>query len=246
MRGAAVLGVGYWSPGFASWARYREGAPDTTVTRPACEGVTPSLLRGTSAATMIAVDVLRQAARAGGADLAETPTIFGSTLGEVQTAVALNVMIRAEGLPSPMRFKNSVHNAPGGVASIAHANTGFTTSLSAGEDLVGACLLEALAWLDVNGGDVLVALAEEELPAPLPGSGAYGALGVALHLRAGDGPVSLARLRVDAAAPALSHDGAPIASALPLLDALASRRAGRVSLSRDASLPWCVDVVAAG
>lgn len=233
MRAAAVLGVGCWSP---------QGA----AARPACEGVAPSLLRGTSLATAIAVDVLRQAARAGGADLAATPTVFGSTLGEVQTAVALNVMIRAEGLPSPMRFKNSVHNAPGGVASIAHGNTGFTTSLSAGEDLVALCLLEALAWLDANGGDVLVALAEEEVPAPLPLHGAYGPLGVALHLRAGEGALTLSGLRTDAAVPALSHEGPPVRSALPLLDALASRRAGTVSLSRDPSLPWCVDLVVAG
>lgn len=233
MMRAAVLGVGRWSP-------------DGAAARPACAGVPASLLRGTSLATAIAVDVLRQAARAGGADLAATPTVFGSTLGEVQTAVALNAMIRAEGIPSPMRFKNSVHNAPAGVASIAHGSTRFSTSLSAGEDLVGVCLLEALAWLDANGGDVLVAIAEEDVPAPLPQRDAYAPLGVALHLRAGGGDLTLSRLRLDASAPSLAHEGPPARSALALLDALAARRAGGVSLSRDPARPWCVDVDVAG
>ena len=245
----SVAGVGLWTPGFGSWPAFRAGSRDPSVTRPPCEGVAPTLLRGTSATTCVAIEALRQAARDGGADLATAPTFFGSCLGEVQTAVALNAMIRADGAASPMRFKNSVHNASGGIASIAHGNTRFTTSLSAGDDLVAVCLLEAVTWLALHGGEALVVLAEEEIPAPLHHHGSYPSLGVALHLRAGDGEVGLAGLRVDAAvpraAPPAGHAGDPVAWAIPLLEALAARRAGPAALCGDGAAPWCVDVVVA-
>ncbi len=244
--GAQVAGFALWTPRHPCWRAYRDGQPSPDALRPACAGVSPSLLRGASVATCAALEVLRQAAAAGGADLRGAATVFGSTLGEIQTAVALSAMIRSEGVPSPMRFKNSVHNAAGGIASIAHGNTGFSTSLSAGGDLLGCCLAEALGWLDERGGDALVVLAEEEIPAPLPGHGGYPPLAVALHLRAGDGPVTLRDLALDPsapeAAPVAGHPGCACASAIPLLHAVDARRGGTVGLSVGDAPRWRVTV----
>ncbi|MFO0624678.1 MAG: beta-ketoacyl synthase chain length factor [Polyangiales bacterium] len=243
---AQVMGIALWSPRHATWSAFRDGVAAETPHRPACAGVAPSLLRGASVATCAAIDVLGQAAAAGGADLRHAATVFGSTLGEIQTAVALSAMIRHEGLPSPMRFKNSVHNAAGGLASIAHGNTGFSTSLSAGGDLLGCCLAEALSWLAERGGDVLVVLAEEEIPAPLPGHGDAPALAAALHLRAGDGPITLVDLALDPAAPTAAPEpgfvGCPTAAAIPLLRAIDARRAGTVGLSLGPAPRWRVSL----
>ena len=243
---AQVAGFSLWTPRYPDWTAYRDGNAAPAALRPTCAGVSPSMLRGASVATCAALDVLRQAAVSGGADLRDAVTVFGSTLGEIQTAVALSAMIRGEGVPSPLRFKNSVHNAAGGLASIAHGNTGFSTSLSAGGDLLGCCLAEALAWLDERGGDVIVVLAEEEIPAPLPGHHTYPALAVALHLRAGDGPVTLRDLALDpsapAAAPIAGYEGCACASAIPLLHALDARRAGTVGLSVGPAPRWRVTV----
>ncbi len=248
MRPAQVLGVGFWSPRFPSWDAWRRGEPADEPRRPACVGVPPTILRGASVATCAAVDALRQAATHGAADLGTAATVFGSTFGEIQTAVALSAMIRSEGLPSPMRFKNSVHNAAAGIASIAHANKGFTTSLSAGGDLVAACLLEALCWLDEAGGEAIVVLAEEEVPAPLPRHGAHPALGLALHLRAGEGPLTLQRLALDPAAPVAvvptAFAGCCAAAAIPLLEAVTAARTGIVALSTGDAPRWRVELVA--
>lgn len=242
--GAQVAGFALWTPRHPRWAAFRDGQSSPDAQRPACAGVSPSLLRGASVATCAALDVLRQAAAAGGGDLRTAATVFGSTLGEIQTAVALSAMIRSEGVPSPMRFKNSVHNAAGGIASIAHGNTGFSTSLSAGGDLLGCCLAEALGWLDERGGDVLVVLAEEEIPAPLPGHGGHPPLAVALHLRAGEGPVTLRDLALDPAAPEAApvagYAGCACASAIPLLHALDARRGGTLGLSVGDAPRWRV------
>lgn len=243
---ARVMGASLWTPRHATWAAYRDDAPTSAPLRPGCAGVAPSLLRGASVASCAALDALRQAAAAGGADLRDAATVFGSTLGEIQTAVALSAMIRHEGLPSPMRFKNSVHNAAAGIASIAHGNTGFSTSLSAGGDLVGCCLAEALAWLDERGGDALVVLAEEEIPAPLPGHSSYPALAVALHLRAGDGPVTLYDLALDPsapeAAPESGYAGCPAAAAIPLLRAIDAGRPATLGLSVGGAPRWRVSL----
>ncbi len=236
MRPLHVRGVGVWQP-------------TPTSPEPSCADVPSRLLRGTSLVTRVAIEVTAQAAREGGASLADVPTVFASELGEVQTAVTLIAMIRAEGIPSPMRFKNSVHNTASGTASIAWQNTRFSTAISAGPDLVAMGLLEAWAGIDLHGGDVVVSFAEEDIPAPLPRHATYPALGVAFHLSTRPGgahPVALSGLRLDASVPTATypagHAGDACAVALALLDAITSRRGGAVSLSLDPSSPWCVDV----
>ncbi len=243
MRALYAYGCGYWSPGVASWRDRLDGRRGESLRDPPCESVNSRLLRGTSVVTRAAIEALSQAAREGGADLAKVATVFGSELGEVQTAVALLTQIRAEGLPSPMRFKNSVHNAASGTASIAWGNNSFSTAISAGGDLVAMSLLEAWAWLDAHGGDAVIALAEEEIPAPLPSHGSYPSESFGFHLGvdARPGSARLEALRVDPSVPA-SRGPHACSPAGALLDAITQRRSGAVSLSRDESSPWCVDV----
>jgi Beta-ketoacyl synthase, N-terminal domain len=245
MRPLYAYGCGYWSPGVPSWRARADNVRREAPHDPPCEAVPSRLLRGTSVVTRAAIEALTQAAREGGADLARVPTVFGSELGEVQTAIALLAQIRVEGVPSPMRFKNSVHNTASGTASIAWSNTAFSTALSAGDDLVAMALLEAWAYLDAYGGDLVVALAEEEIPLPLPSHGAYPSLAFGFHLGAEPRPgvTRLEALRVDASVPRTHPlEGGACGPAFGLLDAITQRRAATVSLSRDEGAPWCVDV----
>lgn len=212
--------------------------------QPACEGVDKQHLRGASLTSRMAIEVMTRCARAAGADPSQTPTLVASNLGEIQTAVALLAMMEGEGLPSPIRFKNSVHNAAAGLFGVAFANRRFSTALSAGEDLVAMALVEAAAWLASEGGEILVALSEEDVPAPLDrGEPGYAPLAVGLLLCAegAAGDLALRDLRRD---PSLTPDvdvgyrGNVVAPALGLASAFDARATEAVPLGGG----WAVDV----
>lgn len=246
MRPLSVRGLGLWTPGFPTLDAWVSRTP-APVADPPCTGIPPHALRGTGPCTRIAVEVALQAMRAAGADPVTTPTVFASSLGEVQTAVVLIDLVDTTGASSPIRFKNSVHNSSGGNFAVAVRNRAFSTSLSAGDDLVAMALLEAWGWLDAHGGDLVVAFAEESVPAPLPHGEPHPPLGLALHLSASpaDGAPTLSALcrvggaAVDALRP--PHVGHGVAWALPLVEALAARRATTVALGAGDD-PWCVTV----
>jgi hypothetical protein len=186
----------------------------------------------------MAVEALAQAAAQGGADLKEVPTIFGSAYGEIQTAFDQMDMIEREGVPSPARFKNSVHNTASGHVSIATGNMRFSTSLAAGSATFAMCLLEAFAWLDVHRSSIIVSVADEPLPDHLTAAGRYDPLGIAFHLTAnhraaadGLGDLSDLRRRGREGSPAgipkrLAKN--PCAAGLLLVEAVLRKRSGRV------------------
>ena len=247
-----VLGAGFWTPGFADWSSFVAGVPNAALVEPATAGIPVRILRGTSLATRMALDVAMQAIAEGGADATTIPAVFGSYLGEIQTALAMLDTIHAEGVPSPLRFTNSVHNAAAGSFSIAFGNRAASTSVCAGDDLVAIALLEAFSWLAMHPGPMLVALSEETVPAPLPGAGETVALGVGLLLSTdnpgGDAP-SLAALERGACRP-MNRDRAfgrnPVAPGVALLRALRDGFEGTVALSSDDDPPWTVCVAPGG
>ncbi len=246
MRPLSVRGLGLWTPGFPSLDAWTSRTP-APIADPPCTGIPPHALRGTGPCTRIAVEVALQAIRAAGADPVTTPTVFASSLGEVQTAVVLIDLVDTTAASSPIRFKNSVHNSSGGNFAVALRNRAFSTSLSGGDDLVAMALLEAYGWLDAHGGDVVVAFAEESVPAPLPHREPHPSLGLALHLSASmaQGAPTLSALRrsgvaaVDTRQP--PHIGHGVAWALPLVEALAAHRSTTVALGPGDD-PWCVTV----
>lgn len=245
MRPLSINGLGFWTPEHPTLDAWIARTP-TPPADPPCAGVSANALRGTGPCTRIGVEVALQAARAAGADPATTPTVFASGLGEIQTAVVLIDLVDSTGASSPIRFKNSVHNSAGGNFAVALHNRAFSTSLSAGADLVAMALLEAWGWLDAHGGELVLAFAEESIPAPLPAHGSHPALGLALHLSAdARGGPSLSGLQRVAGArvdpPGAPHAGHSIAWALPLVEALAARRPGVVALGEGED-PWCVTV----
>jgi len=253
--GAHVIGLGLWTPGFPSVKHWADHAESPEATSPACDALPRRAKRGTSLVTRMAVEVAEQAANAAGADLAHTSNVFGSALGEVQTAIDQMAMIASDdGLLSPTRFKNSVHNTAPGLLSIAVENRGFTTAIAGGPATVAMSLLEGLSLLETEGGRVVVAVADEPVPEPFVEERRYAPLALGLCLAPEDeGQGSLAFLtgfgrRKGPDAPGggeiPDHLAAnPIASGLPLFAAiLGGEGATNVPVERGVAEPYSVEV----
>jgi hypothetical protein len=244
-------GVGAWTPGFADVlapGAFAAGAPPGPATAaPRAELLPPALRRRATPLAQMVAAVAAQAAAQAGADLARTPLVLGSALGEIGLAVAMMGEFRqGEGLPSPTRFHNAVHNGPGAYVSIATGNRGFSTAVAAGPETAAAALLEAAALLAERGGEVIVALADEPPPPPFAPRRPFPPLAVALHLSATPGPATRAVLsgpsRAAGRAPALPAPFAdhPCAGGLALARAVQAGAAGEVHLGPPGERGWVV------
>jgi len=97
-------------------------------------------------------------------------TVFASRHGEVGRTVKLLRDLAEQAPLSPASFSLSVHNAVGGIHSIANKVFSPVTAISAGPDTLCAALLEAytqLASRPEPAGDVLCVFYDDPLPAPL-------------------------------------------------------------------------------
>jgi len=195
LRPLFVAGIGLWSPGFPDLSAWLEGAPRPAAAAAPAELLPPALRRRATGLARMAAEVAGQAARPGALDLAAVPVVLGSAYGEIATAVEMMRSFReGEGMPSPTRFHNSVHNTPAAYLSIATGNRSFSTALAAGRDTTAMALLEASALLEERGGDALLVLLDEPAPAPFGPARSYPPAAVAFHLSVEPGAVARARL----------------------------------------------------
>lgn len=239
MKPLHILGLGFWTPGYPTPAAWLEQMPDPAVTRPPCAMLNPRIGRYTSQVTRMAIEALAQAGAQGAVDLGRVPTVFGSANGEIQIAFQQLDMIAADGVPSPARFKNSVHNTASGHVSIATENMAFSTALAAGSATFAMCILEAWMWLHAHPGTVIVSVADESLPEHLSSFGAYDPLGLALCLSSAPAPAKnlgtiseLKRRREGLAAPAIPERFAanPVAVGIALMEAVLHGRGGIIPI----------------
>jgi len=234
-----ILGLGFWTPGYPSAAAWLEQMPDPAVTRPPCAMLNPRIGRYTSQVTRMAIEALAQAGGQGAVDLGRVPTVFGSANGEIRIAFEQLDMIATDGVPSPARFKNSVHNTASGHVSIATGNMAFSTALAAGGATFAMCILEAWTWLHAHPGTVIVSVADEALPEHLSRFGAYDPLGLALCLSSAPAPTgslgSISELKcrgegLMAAAVPERFAANPVAVGLVLMEAILHGRGGIVPI----------------
>lgn len=217
-----LKGLGLWSPGFSGVGAFLCGeAPDPEVKTPPATCLPATLRRRSSLLTRAGVEALSEAARMGGANLATSPTIWASAYGEIDNTIALLEMMRGDGMPSPTRFHNSVHNTASGTASIALGNKSFSTAIAAGPETVTMGFVEAVAYLATHGGDLLLVCLDEPPPAPFAPSPHWPLLAVAFHLAADAAidpelPIQPRRLSLDTiAATCARHRDAARADDLP-------------------------------
>ncbi len=185
-RDVYLHGRALWAPGYASLHTFLAGEPDEAVTKPPAAIVGSRMKRGTSPMCRTAIEVVTQAAADAGFDPAKCATVFGSYHGEIEIAFhQLEMMRDGEGIISPARFKNSVHNTAAGLFTIGAKNTGFTTAIAGGPHTFALSLLEA--WSLVASGEydeAVVSTTEEPLPSFLDQWSDHGLLGIALALSA--------------------------------------------------------------
>ncbi|MFC1748062.1 beta-ketoacyl synthase chain length factor [Pseudomonadota bacterium] len=175
-------------------------------------------------------------------DVNELATVFASSGGDLEIVDRILNALCMEGKPvSPTHFHNSVHNAPAGYWSIAAKARAASTSISAYDSSFVAGLLEASTTVACDGKPVLM-VAYDCPPPPtlMPFRPLVAPFATALLLVPTDSADVQAQLtlniRVDRenkmADEALENlrTGNPAARALPLLQQLASQKAGTVVL----------------
>lgn len=249
MKAIYVHGWGLFTPGFSSLEAWLAGTPDEAVTIPPAAILPPTLRRRATSLTCLVATAAAAAAAQAEEDLSRIPLILGSTVGENAALAILNELEVGDGMPSPTRFHNSVHNGPIAYVSIATGNHGFSTAIAAGRETPAAALVEAQGLLFEQGGALVVVLADEPPKAPFGPARPYPPLAVALCLSASPSPLTRATLhgpvrRPSGAAivraPYCDH---PAAGALALAAAIASGRLGEVPLGPEGPRGWVVEVL---
>ncbi|HLN87699.1 MAG TPA: beta-ketoacyl synthase chain length factor [Candidatus Limnocylindrales bacterium] len=92
------------------------------------------------------------------------PAIFSSRHGETSRSVDLLTDL-AKGLPlSPAAFGLSVHNAAGGLFSIARGDRAGTSAIAAGQSTVEHAVIEACGLLADGASEVLLVVYDRPLP----------------------------------------------------------------------------------
>ena len=248
---ARVIGTGLWTPGYPSSQAWLAGAEDRSATAPAASIADSRVKRGTSLLTRMQLTVVEEAGREAGMDLSTVSTVFGSAGGEIGTALLqLDMMQTGDGIVSPTRFKNSVHNTGSGVFAIAAKNRSFTTAIAAGTHTLAAVLLESCALLEDGHDAVIAVVADEPLPEPLDRFLDYAPLALAFALcpyAEGDealavlGPIQPRATATDGDVPERFRQN-PIAPALRLFEAVRGGAPCRVSLSAVDGLGPAVEV----
>ncbi|WP_175775909.1 beta-ketoacyl synthase chain length factor [Burkholderia anthina] len=245
---AFIESVGLIGPGLNDWPHAADVlagraayASERTVLPPPA-GLPPAERRRTGPVVRVALAVGHEAAAASGRDAATLATVFSASGGDGQNCHAICETLAGDDRQlSPTRFHNSVHNAPAGYWSIAARAMATSNVLCAHDGSFCAGLLESLCQVVVDRVPGLLIAYDTDYPEPLHAvRPIVDAFGVALVLAPDATERTLARIDVqltDAPATPLANaefealrTGNPAARALPLLDALAARRAARVVL----------------
>jgi hypothetical protein len=272
MSGAAlrvgVQGLGVLGPGLAGWAQAAGCLTDpsswvsapTALPAPARLPAAERRRAGSLVKLSLAVadQAIEMAAAAGCAiDVAGLATVFTSSSGDILNCHAMCESLAApERAISPTRFTNSVHNATAGYWHIATASRAPSTSLCGFDASFAAGLLEAVAQVLAEERPVLLVASDIAYPQPLQAQRPTpDAFGVALLLAPSvPGTAAMATLQVEcgqsdeAVTACAASDlealrrGIPSARSLPLLEAIASALAKRMTLEGQGSQRLVVTV----
>jgi len=251
LAGQAIL-----APGLADWDAARALLEGRAACAPGpAPDPAPALLPGTerrraSASVRWALAVAHQALA--DRDAQTLATVFASCAGDGATTHQIcEALASPQGVVSPTRFHNSVHNAPAGYWSIAARSQAPSTSLSGYEGSFAIGLVEAATQAAVEGRSVLLVAYDLPFPAPMdalwpvtqpfaaallldpPGSG-RATFRMALEAGA-------ARTRWPAAVPAELRSN-PAALALPLLAACVGAGPTALELPYDAATRVAIEV----
>lgn len=251
-----IEAIGICAPGLANWeqarAVLRGDAPyveaDPGIYQP--QLLPPNERRRATAAVRLAFRVAEDAMCHSSFKPSQLATVFASSEGDTSILHRLCTALAEERRAvSPTDFHNSVHNAAAGYWSIAAIAKLTSVSLSAYDNSFCAGMLEAIALALGDDEPVLLAAYDIRPPEPLHAKRPLSeSLGAALVLSPRLTESCIARLEVttggamesalsDAALETLRL-GNPAARALPLLQLLARKAAGAVTLNGTGGQSW--------
>lgn len=142
--GLALKGWTAWAPNvesrtdWAAWVEGRRGILDNDGCQPAVPEMPMMMRRRLSRLGRIAA---RASCDVGGID--DATIVYCSRYGESRLTLSLLEDIAVGDLPSPAGFSMAVHNSLAGLLSIFGKNKNGHTAVAAGEESLGAGLLEA-------------------------------------------------------------------------------------------------------
>ena len=245
-----LKGIAATGPGFENWDTLRSHFSGGTALNPdfmPCpEG---AILQGVerrraSTTVKLAVDVAQGALQQSGMKAEDLALVFASSNGDTNTIHYLcEALATPERIVSPMRFHNSVHNAPVGYWSIASGSMQPSSSLCALSNTFAAALVEAAAQCLAEDVPVLLAVFDTPFPEPLyPFTPGHLPFGVAMVLDANprsslagmtitiDRDAGLATTQMDDPLLEALRCDSSASRSLPLLAAVASPAAQQVVL----------------
>ena len=251
---ARIAGIGFWCTGLPSWQAAREfvatgSLPHEAPAKPQPQLLAPNERRRAPESVAVALEVALAACADARVDPAMLPSVFASTHGDLAITDYMCATLATDPAAlSPIRFHNSVHNAPAGYWTIAAQCHAASTSLSGWHASFAMLLLEAAVQAIATREPELMVAYDTESRGPLVEvSPSTPTFGVALVLAPTREGVELPRLRIGMAdhaahaAVALPRAfgalaaGNPMArSALPFLTALVSDVATAIDLPASA------------
>jgi hypothetical protein len=245
---AYIKGIGFLGPGFVDWPSAVPvlcgSAPyiaQTTVL-PVPDVLPPAERRRTGRVVRLALAVGLEAASNAGDDPAMMRSVFSSSSGDGDNCHSLcEVLATGDRQVSPTKFHNSVHNAAAGYWSIATGATAPSNALCAYDASFAAGLLEALTQVVVDQATVLLVAYDAQYGQPMHAKRPIAdALGVALVLAPEPNTSSIARVtatftdspadRIEEAQLESLRVSIPAARSLPLLQRIARRERGQVTI----------------
>jgi hypothetical protein len=251
-----VEGMGLWSPQLGDFDALRRllagDTPAPPATRPAAATIPPKERRRAPEGVLLAVEVAGQAVAMSGRDAASLACVFSSSHGDQAiTDYMCATLARAPAELSPIRFHNSVHNAPAGSWTIAVGCHEPSTAVCAHRASFGAGLLEAASQVLAEQRPVLLVCMDTAGSGPLGEvTGCQQPFACALVLAPAADVSTRARLDIQLNAGGAETGLAPpldgwraanaSAEALPLL-ALLARGPGQCQLAAGAALGLRID-----
>lgn len=164
-----IAALAAWAPGVETaeaWIEWSSGhRPIEGESEPAVRAMAPMLRRRAGFLDRMALEVAYQCL----GDRRDVPAIFSSRHGETSRSVDLLTDL-AKGLPlSPTAFGLSVHNATGGLFSIARGDHAGNSALAAGLSTVEHAVIEGCGLLADGASEVLLVVYDRPLPAVYAG-----------------------------------------------------------------------------
>ena len=154
-----------WAPGVetrAAWLEWAQGGRAIGgSSEPALKSMPPMLRRRSGLLGKMALEVAYQCV----GEHSDVPTVFCSRHGEASRSVAMLTDLAQQAPLSPTAFGMSVHNAAGGLFSIARTDRANNIALAAGDSGVEHAVIEACGLLADGVPAVLLVVYDCPIPA---------------------------------------------------------------------------------